>query len=130
MDYLTRFDAEYLPKLGARAPTMRAIVAEACRRGCSNIVETGSIRQEGNWAGDGQSTVIWDDMMTALGGSITTIDLSREAIDMAERLAPNAFTLCMDSVSALKGHPDPIDLLYLDSFDLDMTAPPPATLFM
>lgn len=127
-DFLTRFDREYLPKLGIRGPTFRAVLREAVHRGARSIVETGCIRKEGNWDGDGQSTLIWADYIKWNTGSFVTIDISQEAIDLLRTICPSAYSICSDSVAALSKHSGGIDLLYLDSFDLDVSNDHPAAL--
>lgn len=124
--FMDKFDTYYLPKLGVRAPTFRAVIREALARSVSSIVETGCTRKKGNWHGDGQSTVIWNDYNTFCGGWFRTIDNSEEALRVAEELAPEAICLHGDSVKALSQlwptAPEiGIDLLYLDSLDLDVS---------
>jgi predicted O-methyltransferase YrrM len=84
------------------------------------IVETGTTREESNWAGDGQSTIVWGWIVKQLGGSVTSIDTSAESLAIAKRLVPEVQTIAEDSVVALRTLQDPqtIDLLYLDSMDL------------
>jgi hypothetical protein len=88
------------------------------------IVETGCVRARDNWDGDGQSTVIWDWVISQVGGSLTSIDLDKQACETALRLVPGARIICGDSVENLMYMKDKkdIDLLYLDSMDWDGTA--------
>lgn len=122
------FDVEAMPKLGIRAPTMRAVIREALHLGAKSIFETGCVRQKGNWAGDGQSTIIWKTYNTLIGGSFVTCDISEDHCRMAEEIAPGITWYAMDSVKALRKDKGQIDLLYLDSFDVDMANPHPAAL--
>jgi hypothetical protein len=87
------------------------------------IVETGCVRAKDNWAGDGQSTLIWDWVISQVGGSATSIDLDPQACETAIRLAPRAKVICGDSVDSLMYLTDKseIDFLYLDSMDWDGT---------
>jgi hypothetical protein len=126
--FMKRFDATYGPLLGAREPTFRAVMMEAVARNVRSIVETGCARKEGNWGGDGQSTIILDDFARVVGGSFTTIDINPDAIAVASELCPDATFFCEDSVKALAATRNTIDLLYLDSFDVDMAAPYPAAI--
>lgn len=82
------------------------------------IVETGTSRQPNNWAGDGQSTLIWDDFCQLHGGWLYTIDLNR-ALDFYRNLCKKTSFYQMDSVAFLRGFAsrEHIDLIYLDSFD-------------
>lgn len=83
------------------------------------IVETGCVRQEENWGGDGQSTVVFEWIVKQRGGHLTSIDISPVNCDVAKRLAPSANVVCSDSITALRSIVDAesIDLLYLDSYD-------------
>lgn len=85
------------------------------------IVETGCVRQPGNWLGDGQSTIVWDWMISEHGGSLTSIDLDPKACETAMQLAPNASALCGDSLDLLPKLQTlhAADFLYLDSYDWD-----------
>ena len=127
--YMDRFDSLYLPKLGIRAPTFRAVIREALCMGVRSIVETGCIRKPDNWSGDGQSTVIWEDYVSQYSDSrFTTIDINQAAIDTARECCPEATCIVSDSVTELAKPGPNIDPLYLDSFDLDMSNPEPAAM--
>lgn len=131
-DFVDIFDREYLSKLGIRAHTFRAVVREAVSRDVKNIVETGCTRKKDNWEGDGQSTIIWSKFTGYHQGSFATIDIDAEAIDMARELTGGqaSWYVCGDSVKELRTNfsNSPIDLLYLDSFDVDMTNAAPAAM--
>lgn len=127
-DFMKFFDVEMLPKLAGRAPTFRAVLREALYQKVQSIVETGCTRKEDNWDGDGQSTLIWDAYKRFNGGNLKAIDNSEEATALARQLCPSASILCADSVNALSKHIGAIDLLYLDSFDLDTKHEHPAAL--
>lgn len=120
-DFLYRFDVAYAHKLGGRAATFRAVLREATHSKVQTIVETGCTRKEGNWDGDGQSTVILSEFAKWVRGSFYTVDLDNEAVELARKLCPSAGVNCGDSVEFLSKFKDQIDLLYLDSFDLDMS---------
>lgn len=83
------------------------------------IVETGSVRKTENWSGDGQSTILWGWISKKTGGSITTFDISKEAIDLAKSLPWDINAVQEDSIVGLRRleKPEDIDLLYLDSCD-------------
>lgn len=127
-DFMRFFDSNMGPKLGVRASTFRAVLREAMHQEVQTIVETGSLRKEDNWAGDGQSTLIWDAYKRFRGGKFTTIDLSKEAIELVNKLCPTSGAICADSVPTLDKMTGNIDLLYLDSFDLNLTLPHPAAM--
>jgi len=82
------------------------------------IVETGMVRSENNFEGDGCSTVLFDHYVAAKGGSFITVDIDPVACKTAKRLTTYAEINEGDSVeflSTLSGH---ADLLYLDSFNI------------
>lgn len=127
-DFIEKFDRKYAPKLGIRAGTFKVTLDEALERDVFYIVETGCIRKEDNWEGDGQSSIIWNDFIKQCHGKFTSIDISREATDLVRKLCPEAVVIRADSVATLKKYNGPIDLLYLDSFDVKMDAPHPAAM--
>lgn len=90
------------------------------RKTAVNIVETGCARQAENWSGDGQSTQLWNWIIEKTGGSIVSFDINKNAVEYARTVAPLADVRCVDSVQGLRQlqHPEHVDLLYLDSFDL------------
>lgn len=109
---------------GGRVPSLELICERLASHGTPLIiVETGCVRQEGNWMGDGQSTRIWDWLVTEHGGMLTSIDIDEKACETAMRLTDNCRAICADSVETLTELPymEYVDLLYLDSFDWDGT---------
>ena len=94
------------------------------------IVETGCARREGNWAGDGQSTVLFDNyiQLRDQASLCLTVDISPTSVEECRKLvSPRVEVTQDDSVHFLSGlarelvaSQRKIDLLYLDSFDLDM----------
>ena len=86
-----------------------------------HILETGCARDEGNWNGDGQSTVVWDWIISQLGGTGISVDISPENAAVARSLVKQVEVKVSDSVIALKQEPnlEQLDLLYLDSYDWD-----------
>lgn len=131
MDFIERFDEEWAGKLGVRAMTFRAVLAEMMRHKHSIVLETGCTRQLDNWAGDGQSTVIWSEFAKHELGRYSTVDISEEATDIAKGIcAGNIFckVTCSDSISYLARQTSCVDVLYLDSYDVDMANPHDAAL--
>ena len=61
MSFLERFDSEWGPKLGVRGQSMRWVFEYLLQKKPQGhlIIETGCARQD-NWAGDGQSTYMFD----------------------------------------------------------------------
>jgi len=83
------------------------------------IVETGSIRQPGNINGDGNSTYLFNDL-TLNGGKVYTLDIDPICAKHCNRLfGDNVISLTGDSLETIKLINEPIDCLFLDSYDLD-----------
>ncbi len=84
------------------------------------VVETGTARKNNHWAGDGQSTVVWDWMAAEYGGHVISIDIDKHAIEEAREVCSTRVQFIHDdAVVALWEIPnkDKIDVLYLDSMD-------------
>lgn len=133
--FLPLFDAEYAGKLGLRSETFRSAfqILEAMEKSSYSIVETGCARTEGNWYGDGQSTILFDRFVNHWDGSVRTVDIDRESCaSLRGRVSGKVTVACSDSVAYLRelirSDELDIDLLYLDSFDLDWRNPHPASL--
>ena len=133
--FLPVFDAEYADKLGIRGETMRQVfeILEAGQKDAYTIVETGCARAEDNWRGDGQSTILFDRFVNHWDGSVLTVDINAEACSrLRARVSSKVSVTCLDSVAFLRElarHEQlKIDLLYLDSFDLDWQHPHPSAL--
>lgn len=131
------FDSEAAPKLALREISFRKIFSYLdSLDGPISIVETGCARAEGNWAGDGQSSLLFDRYLgfSPAGSAGYTIDLDPRATTLCQALVGERITvLTGDSVAVL---PDvarrlvtagrTIDLLYLDSYDVDWAYPTPS----
>jgi hypothetical protein len=127
------FDAEAHPKLGHRQDSLRFVFEYLDQKNRPVfIVETGCVRQPGNWAGDGQSTVLFDRFASAWPGSaMYSVDIDPIATALCKTLVssmPQIHTC--DSVSFLrhlaKNPPERfrhVDVLYLDSYDVDYANP-------
>lgn len=124
------FDAEAAPKLALREKTLRKVFEHLDRVDHSiTIVETGCARIEDNWKGDGQSTILFDRYVKARDQEsvVYSVDINPIAIAQARRSVSDRVKLTeSDSVKFLNGlltefapKGKTIDLLYLDSFDLD-----------
>jgi len=91
------------------------------------IVETGCARQQDNWGGDGQSTLMFDRYVSESGGHVWSVDIDPNAVAVCQAQVSSNVTLTQsDSVKFLHQlarqfveSDRKIDLLYLDSFDLD-----------
>lgn len=82
------------------------------------IVETGCARALNNWAGDGQSTLVWDWLVGELGGTATSFDISSDSVAYARSKVQHANVVQSDSIIGLRCvDASKIDFLYLDSYD-------------
>lgn len=127
-DFLKYFDEHFAHRLGQRAHTFRAVIREALNQDIRNIVETGSMRQDENWHGDGQSTRVWDKYSEAEMSEFVSIDISPIPKVLIKKWCVRTHFICADSIETLAKHTGGIDLLYLDSYDVDMTNPHRAAL--
>lgn len=126
---LNNFEDHFAPRLERRADTFRVILEEAFRkRRPLTIVETGCLRVPGNWSGDGQSTFLFDCIIAATGGSAYSVDIDPKSLTAASRVVSNVNLVLNDSVAFLNSFSRQIDILYLDSFDLDQNDPLPSSL--
>jgi hypothetical protein len=126
------FDNEAAPKLALREKTFRRIFEFLdLIDGPITMVETGCARLEGNWAGDGQSTVIFDKYISTRDQESVcyTVDISSTSVSECKKLVSPRIQITQDdSVHYLAGltrelgrSGKVIDFLYLDSFDVDFT---------
>jgi cephalosporin hydroxylase len=127
---LADFDAQFSKHLGntRRWEPFRNIAADLIARGRPvNIVETGCARQPDNWAGDGQSTLVWDWLLDNLGGTGLSMDINEANCHAAAAQVKHVKIACVDSVVGLRVivQPETIDFLYLDSYDLTETIDSP-----
>lgn len=94
------------------------------------IIETGCSRYQDSWEGDGNSTVIWDKFVNHCGGAVYSVDIDSNATDHAKKLvSAKTSIITADSISWLKGLTtlrQSVDLLYLDSYDIDWNNPEPS----
>lgn len=94
------------------------------------ILETGCARFSENWDGDGMSTLIWDKLVNSIGGIVYSVDIDSNAVKFAKNLVSEQTLIhCGDSVEFLNLMSTTglkIDLLYLDSYDIDWNNPEPS----
>jgi hypothetical protein len=115
-EFLVLYDKEYGPLLADRTKTFRAVF-EALSPNPS-IVETGTLRTLGNWAGDGQSTILWDKYAQICGGWVWTVDIENRRELISSLVSSRTTIVTSDSILFFKAsNAPPIDLLYLDSLD-------------
>jgi hypothetical protein len=86
-----------------------------------HIVETGTMRNPGNWK-DGQSARLFTEFVEYHGGTVRSVDIDPEAVVAAQNsIQSTRFkSTCEDSVLYLSTQLDlnQIDLFYLDSYDV------------
>ncbi len=136
MNFITDiFNKDYYFKLGKRRNTFQKVFEYLESLGKKNptILETGIARTDENWEGDGMSSLMFDKYINAVGGNFTSIDIEPSNVDFARsQVSAKSNLICSDSVIALhkisrdKEYPM-IDVLYLDSFDLDWKNPIPSS---
>jgi hypothetical protein len=86
------------------------------------IVETGCSTHQGT-----KSTTLWDKFVNSYGGNVYSVDLDDRAVTLANSVTSDkTLVTCSDSVEYLKTFTQPIDLLYLDSYDVDFSNPLPS----
>lgn len=120
LNYFSWFDEKYERLLRSRYPTMKIALNLLLQQPKRNIVETGCIRGFGDYGG-GNSTYIFGEFCRVFGGHLTTLDISQRNMDIC-KMATDDFSrnityILEDSLTALQKLKDPIDFLYLDSFD-------------
>jgi hypothetical protein len=94
------------------------------------IIETGTVRTRDDWAGNGQSTILWDWIIEKTGGHGFSIDISPASCENARQLVKRMKIINEDSLSALKrlSSVSSADLVYLDSYDWSQKAGPRSAL--
>jgi len=127
MNFWDNFITNYKPHLRVRANTFDKIFnyLEGLKQNNYLIVETGTTRNLHAW-GDGNATILFDLFIQEYGGQVNTVDIDPDACKVSyENTSNNTLVTIGDSVNYLHRFPNPedIDLLYLDSFDLDWDNP-------
>jgi hypothetical protein len=131
-EFWSYFNSEAAPKLTLREGTLRKVFEFLDRKTRPlTIVETGCVRLKDNWQGDGQSTILFDKYVCCRDSEsiLYSVDIDQKAVALARTLVSDRVQLSQsDSVTFLsrlveKFRKDSkiVDLVYLDSFDVDMT---------
>src|SRR5271165_6455608 len=118
LDLYDEFEAEFKPLLGrsARWGAFCYIMRNQLAREECCVIETGTLREPGNWKGDGQSTRLWQWLAERKKTLVMSLDMDLRACQLASRECPGVHVTCMDSVTFLRGFmPFSVTLLYLDS---------------
>ena len=132
------FDDVASPKLAHRTESFRKIFTYLNRfdRPIA-IIETGCVRQRDNWAGDGQSTILFDKYAEFHSGSVVfSVNRDPQATALCRSLVGDRVRIDTgDSIAWLKSLTDAppaelghVDLLYLDSYDVDFDDPLPSAI--
>lgn len=133
--FLDKFENKYKNLLGNRYETFYKCFEylENLQKEKYFILETGMARIENNY-GDGQSTIMFDEYINYRDGTLYSVDISPEAVAFAKtKVSEKTSLFCQDSVQFLysinleKNLPH-IDLLYLDSYDLNWSNPHPSAM--
>lgn len=95
------------------------------------IVETGTARDGvQNFQGDGGSTIIFGDWASKHHALFYSVDISPKAVKNAQETTRaygyDVQVICEDSIKFLNEFNQPIDFLYLDSYDYDFKNPTPS----
>jgi hypothetical protein len=135
-DFWNYFDQIARPKLAQRADTFSKVFSYLNGFGRPiTIVETGCVREKDSWEGDGQSTILFDRYAEFHPGSIVfSVDIDATAAALCRSLVrPEVHIHTGDSVAFLKSLAEnppfagkSIDLLYLDSYDVNLQYPVPS----
>lgn len=107
------------PLLGARQKGFNAIFNYLKKIKNPFVVETGTYREENNYTGDGCSTLLFDNYITFNGGTLYSVDIDPTACSLARANTKSAVVVESDSVKFLAGVDQKIDLLYLDSYNIE-----------
>jgi hypothetical protein len=83
------------------------------------IVETGCYREENNYEGDGCSTLLFDSYIDFNGGFFYSVDIDPNACELTKKNTKHAKVTESDSVEFLSALEGEIDLLYLDSYNIE-----------
>lgn len=129
-EFWTFFEREAAPRLALRAGTFRKMFEHLDRRdGPVHIIETGCARFKDDWAGEGQSTLLFDKYVHghAAQSKLYSVDISTSATDHARTfIGPQTTLTCDHSVKYLAkltadflAAGQTADLVYLDAYDLD-----------
>jgi len=74
-----------------------------------------------------KSTLLFDKFVNTFDGKVVSVDLNKNAVDLTNRATSNKTTVVhSDSLKLLPTLTKPIDLLYLDSYDVDFLNPQPS----
>lgn len=101
------------------------------QRNAKILVETGTARGGmSNFVGDGGSTIIFAHWANQNSAFFYSVDINPESVMIAQNAvlpyADSVDVICADSIAFLSNFNQPIDFLYLDSYDFDFADPLPS----
>jgi predicted O-methyltransferase YrrM len=137
MTFLEKFDRNYYellkgtpsqkkktvyPNISQRSEPFRLIFSLLEDKGKNfyNIVETGVVRNLGNW-NDGQSSILFEDFLKHHAGLLRSVDINESTCNVANNILDNAISkvTCSDSILFLSNIKiSDVDLFFLDSYDV------------
>ena len=113
---------------GKRRDALRETLRLLSERGAKNLVETGTARGGlGKSKGDGASTAVFGLWARDNGAHLHSVDIDPASIaesgKVVEELAlgDSVTLVTSDSIAFLEGYAEPVDFLYLDSYDYHKT---------
>jgi hypothetical protein len=123
--------ANRIGKTDRRYPSFLLALQLLKSRHAKVVVETGTARNgDQNFWGDGGSTIIFGDWAAHNQAIFYSVDITPGAIENAKK-ATQAYAkhiqfFCCDSIEFLHHFSQPIDFLYLDSYDFNLQDPLPS----
>ena len=118
-DTWTKYYEEVSPRLGKRLDSFDTMFTFLGGFKYPTIVETGTYREQNNYEGDGCSTLLFDKYVECHGGNLISIDIDPKACQLSRSATTEALVIERDSVEALGEMEGRVNLLYLDSFNID-----------
>lgn len=118
-DTWTKYYEEVSPRLGKRRDSFDTMFTFLDEFKYPTIVETGTYREQNNYEGDGCSTLLFDKYVECHGGNLISIDIDPKACQLSRNATTEALVVERDSVEALGEMEGRVNLLYLDSFNID-----------
>lgn len=135
MSFLPTFDERWAPVIGVRAATFRAAIAQLEQQITAPcvIAETGAMREEPNTINalsDGSSTMLWDEVANHHDATVRVFELDHQrCLAVAKHVSARVTIHGGDAVRRLRELPiQSVDLLYLDSYDVEWHNPHPSAL--
>lgn len=119
-----------LSKTDKRYASFSLILELLEHRKAKTLIETGTARLGDCFWGDGGSTIIFGDWASQNQAILSSVDINPNAINTAQNFtqaySQNICFFCQDSIDFLANFEEPIDFLYLDSYDFDFNNPHPS----